>query len=36
MKRKTKIPENIWNIICTAVIVAVLALAAFALFKSFR
>ena len=36
MKRKTKIPENIWNIICTAAIVACLALAAVALFKSFR
>lgn len=36
MKRKTKIPENIWNIICTAAIIAVLIIAAFALFKSFR
>lgn len=36
MKRKTKIPENIWNIICTAAIVACLVLAAVAIFKSFR
>ena len=36
MKRKTKIPENIWNIICTAAIIACLALAAFAIFRSFR
>ena len=33
MKRKTKIPENIWNIICTAAIIAVLALAAYAVFR---
>jgi hypothetical protein len=33
MKRKTKIPENIWNIICTAAIIAVLIIAAFAIFK---
>ena len=36
MKRKTKIPENIWNIICTAAIIAVLIFAAVALFQSFR
>ena len=36
MKRKTKIPENIWNLLCTAAILACLALAAFALLKSFR
>ena len=36
MKRKTKIPENIWNIICTAAIVACLALAAVAIVKAFR
>ena len=36
MKRKTKIPENVWNLLCTAGIIAVLILAAFALFKSFR
>ena len=36
MKRKTKIPENIWNIICTAAIIACLILAAFALLRSFR
>ena len=36
MKRKTKIPENIWNLLGTAAIIACLALAAFALFKSFR
>ena len=36
MKRKTKIPENIWNLLCTAAIIACLALAAFAIFKSFR
>ena len=33
MKRKTKIPENIWNIICTAAIIACLVLAAVAFFK---
>ena len=33
MKRKTKIPENIWNIICTAAILAALTLAAVAFFK---
>ena len=33
MKRKTKIPENIWNIICTAAIIIALVLAAFAIFK---
>lgn len=33
MKRKTKIPENVWNIICTAAIIAALILAAFAIFK---
>jgi hypothetical protein len=36
MKRKTKIPENIWNIICTAAIIACLVLAAVALLNSFR
>ena len=36
MKRKTKIPENIWNLLGTAAIIACLALAAFALLKSFR
>ena len=36
MKRKTKIPENIWNIICTAAIIACLVLAVVALLKSFR
>jgi len=36
MKRKTKIPENIWNIICTAAIIACLILAGFAIFRSFR
>ncbi len=36
MKLKTKIPENIWNLLCTAAIVACLALAAVAIFKSFR
>ena len=36
MKRKTKIPENIWNIIRTAAIIACLALAAFAIIRSFR
>ena len=33
MKRKTKIPENVWNIICTAAIIAVLIFAAYAFFK---
>lgn len=33
MKRKTKIPENVWNIICTAAILAALVLAAVAFFK---
>ncbi len=33
MKRKTKIPESVWNIICTAAILAVLVIAAFAFFK---
>ena len=36
MKRKTKIPENVWNLLCTAAIIVVLIIAAFALFKSFR
>jgi len=36
MKRKTKIPENIWNLLCTAAIIAVLIFAAVALIKSFR
>lgn len=36
MKRKTKIPENVWNLLGTAAILACLALGAFALFKSFR
>ena len=36
MKRKTKIPENIWNIICTAAIIAVLIFAAVAILKSFH
>lgn len=36
MKRKTKIPENVWNLLCTAAIVACLLLAAAAIFKSFR
>ena len=36
MKRKTKIPENVWNLLGTAAIIACLALAAVALFKSFR
>jgi hypothetical protein len=33
MKRKTKIPENVWNVICTAAIIAVLIFAAYAFFK---
>ena len=33
MKRKTKIPENVWNVICTAAIIAVLVFAAYAFFK---
>lgn len=33
MKRKTKIPENVWNVICTAAIIAVLIFAAVAFFK---
>jgi hypothetical protein len=36
MKRKTKIPRKVWEFICTAAIIACLALAAAALFKSFR
>ena len=36
MKRKTKIPENIWNLLCTAAIIAVLIFALYALLKSFR
>ena len=33
MKRKTKIPENVWNVICTAAIITVLIFAAYAFFK---
>ncbi len=33
MKRKTKIPRNVWEFICTAAIIAALILAAFAIFK---
>ena len=33
MKRKTKIPRKVWEFICTAVILACLILAAFAIFK---
>ena len=33
MKRKTKIPENVWNLLCTAAIIAVLIIAAYAIFK---
>ena len=33
MKRKTKIPENVWNIICTAAILAALVLATVAFFR---
>ncbi len=33
MKRKTKIPENVWNLLCTAAIIAVLIFAAYAFFK---
>ena len=33
MKRKTKIPENVWNVICTSAIIAVLIFAAYAFFK---
>lgn len=33
MKRKTKIPENVWNIICTAAVAAAILLAAFAIFR---
>ena len=36
MKRKTKIPRKVWELICTAAIIACLILAAFALIKSFR
>ena len=36
MKRKTKIPENIWNLLGTVAIIACLILAAVALLKSFR
>ena len=36
MKRKFKIPEKVWNLLGTAAIIACLALAAFALFRSFR
>ena len=36
MKRKTKIPENVWNLLGTAAIIACLVLAAVAIFKSFR
>ena len=36
MERKTKIPENVWNLLCTAAIIACLTLAAFAIFRSFR
>ena len=36
MKRKTKIPEKVWNLLCTAAIIACLALAAYAIFRSFR
>lgn len=33
MKRKTKIPENVWNLLGTAAIIAVLIFAAYAFFK---
>jgi hypothetical protein len=33
MKRKTKIPEKVWNAICTAAIFACLILAALAILK---
>ena len=36
MKRKTKVPENVWNLLGTAAIIACLALAAVAILKSFR
>jgi len=36
MKRKTKIPENVWNLLGTAAIIACLVLAAVAILKSFR
>ena len=36
MKRKTKIPENVWNLLGTAAIIACLALATVAILKSFR
>lgn len=36
MKRKTKIPENVWNLLGTAAIIAVLIFAAVAILKSFR
>jgi hypothetical protein len=36
MKRKTKIPENVWNLLCTAAIIVVLIIAAYAIFRSFR
>jgi len=33
MKRKTKIPRKVWELICTAAILAAIILAAFAIFK---
>lgn len=33
MKRKTKIPRKVWELICTAAIIAALILAAYAVFK---
>ena len=36
MKRKTKIPENVWNLLGTAAIIACLVLAAVAILKTFR